>query len=178
MNVLAFAASNSSKSINKTLVTYAGQLLTANTGAQVEVIDLNDYEVAIYSIDREENGGIPDKVQELHGKIGAADALIISFAEHNGNLTVAYKNLADWMSRIDRHFYQNKPCILLSTSPGGGGGRNALNLALGSAPHIGMDVKASLIVPRFGSIFDKESGQMTDEETKAKLSKALKTLIN
>lgn len=61
MNILAFAASSSRKSINKQLVTYAASILKSEiiSGAEVEIIDLNDFEMPIYSIDREEENGIP-----------------------------------------------------------------------------------------------------------------------
>jgi NAD(P)H-dependent FMN reductase len=49
MKILAFAASNSRSSINKSLVTYASSLFE---NAQVDVIDMNDYEMPIYSSDR------------------------------------------------------------------------------------------------------------------------------
>jgi NAD(P)H-dependent FMN reductase len=46
MNVLAFAASSSKNSINKKLVTYAAGLLEQ---AQVEILDINDYEMPLFS---------------------------------------------------------------------------------------------------------------------------------
>ena len=49
MKVLAFAASNSKKSINKQLVTYAAGLID---DAQVETLDLNDYELPLFSEDK------------------------------------------------------------------------------------------------------------------------------
>ncbi|MEM9224979.1 MAG: NAD(P)H-dependent oxidoreductase, partial [Pseudomonadota bacterium] len=61
MKVLAFAASNSRASINKQLVGHAINVLTQEIepNADCELIDLNDYEMAIYSIDRQTEGGIP-----------------------------------------------------------------------------------------------------------------------
>ena len=55
MKVLAFAASNSRSSINKRLVTHAAEVFAQeiDTTAEAEVIDLNDYELPIYSEDRE-----------------------------------------------------------------------------------------------------------------------------
>ena len=90
MKLLAFAASNSKKSINKRLVTYAASLLE---GADVEVLDLNDYEMPLFSVDKEEELGHPALAKAFLAKIAASDALIISFAEHNGSYSVAYKNL-------------------------------------------------------------------------------------
>jgi chromate reductase len=51
MKVIAFAATNHSKSINKQLVEYAASLLTK---VEVEIIDLNDYELPLYGQDKEE----------------------------------------------------------------------------------------------------------------------------
>ena len=128
MKVLAFAASSSRTSINKALVSYAGQMLVGGIieNAEVEVIDLNDYEMPLYSVDREKESGIPELAHQFYQKIGEADALLISFAEHNSLYTVAYKNLFDWASRITKQFYQDKPAVLLATSPGGRGAKTVL----------------------------------------------------
>ena len=50
MKVIAFAASNSQNSINKRLASYAAGLIQ---GAEVEVLDLNDYELPLFSEDKE-----------------------------------------------------------------------------------------------------------------------------
>lgn len=120
MKVLAFAASSSRESINKKLVTYAASLLD---GVEVEVLDLNDYEMPLFSVDKEKELGQPDLAKAFLAKIGESDAIIISFAEHNGSYSAAYKNLFDWCSRITVKVYQGKPMVMLSTSPGGRGAR-------------------------------------------------------
>jgi chromate reductase len=114
MKILAFAASSSSNSINKKLVTYAASLLN---NAEIEILDINDYEMPLYSEDKEEELGQPDAAKIFFKKIGAADALLISYAEHNGSYTAAYKNLFDWASRIEPKVYQGKPMVMLATSP-------------------------------------------------------------
>ena len=63
-------------------------------------MDLNDYEMPIYSPDRQNEEGVHPLAQKFFDKITEADALIISFAEYNGNYTSAYKNVFDWASRI------------------------------------------------------------------------------
>ena len=78
MKILAFAASSSSNSINKKLVTYAASLIE---DAEIEILDINDYEMPLFSEDREKELGQPDAATRFFNKIGAADALIISFAE-------------------------------------------------------------------------------------------------
>ncbi|WP_105168271.1 NADPH-dependent FMN reductase [Pseudoalteromonas sp. T1lg23B] len=173
MKVLAFAASSSRQSINKQLASYAASLLE---GAQVEVLDLNDFEMPIYSADRENENGIPAQAQAFYSKIGEADAIIISFAEHNGSYTAAYKNIFDWTSRISQKVYQDKPMVLLATSPGPGGAQSVLNSANGSAPFFAMDVKGSLSVPSFYDVFDADKGELTDEELKQQLKESVFSL--
>ena len=170
MKILAFAASNSSKSINKQLATYAASLVE---GADVEILDINDYEMPIFSQDREEELGQPELAQKFFAKLGEADGIIISFAEHNGSYTAAYKNLFDWTSRIDMKVFQNKPMVLLATSPGPGGAKSVLAAAAGSAPYFAADVKASLSIPSFFDNFDMEKGELKNDELKLALKEAV-----
>ncbi len=173
MKLLAFAATSNSKSINKQLATYAASLVD---GATVEVLDINDYEMPLFSQDKEEILGQPEQAKAFYAKIGQADAVIISFAEHNGSYTAAYKNLFDWTSRIDQKLFQSKPMVLLATSPGPGGANTVLTAATGSAPYFAGDVKASLSVPSFFDNFDSEKQAITNPEILDKLQSALAQL--
>ncbi len=180
MRILAIPTSNSRNSINRQLLAYAARLLEGDLlpEAKVEMIDINDYEMPIYSIDRQNEGGIPAQAQDFYDKITQADAVLISYAEHNGFYTAAYKNLFDWTSRIDMRVYQDKPTIMFATSPGGGGGANVLQAAVGSAPFFGNDVKASLSVPSFTQNFDSEAGSIIAPELDAQFREALATLTS
>ncbi|MCH9695560.1 MAG: NAD(P)H-dependent oxidoreductase [Gammaproteobacteria bacterium] len=177
--ILAFAASNSRQSINKKLVTHAAAVLKAeiNSDVNVEILDLNDFEMPIYSIDRETENGIPGLAQDFLNKIAAADAMLISYAEHNGNYAAAYKNIFDWASRIETKVFQDKPMVIMSASPGKGGGANSLRLANDSAPHFRADVRASFSVGSFASVFDAETGALTDRDLSATLRRSLKALF-
>lgn len=173
MKVLAFAASSSRSSINKSLVTYASSLVE---NAQVDLIDLNDYEMPIFSSDRENESGIPQLAHDFYNKIKVADAVMISFAEHNASYTAAYKNLFDWTSRIDAKVYQGKPAVLLATSPGPGGAANVLAAAKGSAPYFGLEVKADLSISKFYDEFDMEKGVLKNAEVNDELLTAVSFL--
>ncbi len=81
-------------------------------------------------------------------KIAESEAIIISFAEHNGSYSAAYKNLFDWCSRINPKVFQNKPVVMLVTSPGPGGAGRVL-AATTSAPYFDADLKGSLSIPSF-----------------------------
>ncbi|BDI61827.1 NADPH-dependent FMN reductase [Qipengyuania nanhaisediminis] len=174
MRILAFAASNSSTSINRQLVDYAAQI-AAETQADVEIetLDIHDYEMPLYQSDREAADGIPQRAHDFLARIGEADVLIISFAEHNGAYTAAFKNLFDWCSRVGREVWQGKPMLLLATSPGGRGGQSVLEFASSAAPRFGGDVVASLAVPSFHENFDMSAGRLSDAE----LDKALRSKI-
>jgi NAD(P)H-dependent FMN reductase len=176
MKLLAFAASNSSKSINKQLVTYAASQVKHVDGVEVEVLDINDYEMPLFSQDQEAVLGQPQNALDFYKKIGQSDAIIISFAEHNGYYTAAYKNLFDWVSRIDKKLYQNKPMVLLATSPGPGGAVTVLAAATSSAPYFDGDVKASVSIPSFFDNFDSEKQVLTNPELIDKLQNALALL--
>lgn len=178
MNVLAFAASTSTQSLNRKLIDYAIRLLDDGLVDDVEVekLDLNDYEMPIYSLDRQTEGGIPRAAHEFYDKIGAADAVLISFAEHNGFYTAAYKNIFDWVSRIDMRVYQGKPAVLFSTSPGRGGGANVLNTAVMSGQFFGYEVRASLSIPSFHENFDVATGSIGNDEIDQQFRSALATL--
>lgn len=170
MKLLAFAASNSRKSINKQLVTYAASLVE---GAEVEVLDLNDYELPLFSVDREAELVHPELALAFVSKIAGSDALMISFAEHNGFYSAAYKNLFDWSSRIGQNVFQGKPMVLLSTSPGAQGGSSVLAAANSSAPFFAGHVKASLAIPSFYENFDVEHNTLRNEAIKTRLVAAV-----
>ena len=172
--IIAFGASSSRRSINKKLATYAGTLLD---NADVEVLDLNDYELPLFSIDREDQMGQPELAQAFLKKITECDGIIISFAEHNGSYSTAYKNLYDWISRIQPKVYRDKPMVLLSTSPGGRGGKSVLELALGQVPRFGGQVKASVAVPSFGENFDVEAGVISNDEIAGQIRDAVERLF-
>ncbi|CZF82229.1 NADPH-dependent FMN reductase [Grimontia celer] len=171
MKVLAFAASSSIQSINKQLALYAAGFLE---GAEVETLDLNDFEMPIYSSDRETNDGIPEQAKAFYNKIGEADAIIVSLAEHNGTYSSAYKNIFDWASRIDMKVYQDKPVVYLATSPGPRGAAFVLDFAKNTAPFFGVDLKGTLSIPSFFDNFDMEKQELRNPE----LLEALKTTVS
>ncbi|MBK9521764.1 MAG: NAD(P)H-dependent oxidoreductase [Rhodocyclaceae bacterium] len=173
MKLLAFAASNSRKSINKQLVKHAASLVE---GAEIELLDLNDYEMPLFSVEREQALGHPDLAKAFLAKIAACDSIVISFAEHNGSYSAAYKNLFDWCSRAGQKVFQDKPMVLLATSPGARGGASVLAAATTSAPFFAGKVKASLAIPSFNENFDVERGELKNGELKAKLTEAMRCL--
>lgn len=99
------------------------RLCAVSGGVDTKPLDLNDYEMPIYSPERQA-AGFPPQAQAFFAKIGNADALIISLAEYNGSNSVAFKNIFDWCSRIKMAMFQKKPMLLMATPPGPGGGQH------------------------------------------------------
>ena len=164
--ILAFAGSTSSNSINKKLVTYACNQLKNN---EFEIIDLRDfYPLPMFSVDEEEKNGYPESIQKFKEYLDTHDAFIVSLAEHNGSYSAAYKNIFDWVSRLDSKLWQNKPVLLLSTSPGGRGGKNVMNAALNQYPHMGADIRGDFSLPFFSKNFEEGKG-ISDPEMDAEL---------
>ncbi|MCP4862418.1 MAG: NAD(P)H-dependent oxidoreductase [Pseudomonadota bacterium] len=160
MKIVAYGASTSSTSINKALATYTAGLVD---GAEVKVLDINDYDVPMFSEDLEKEIGQADGAKEFLNDLADADAFVISYAEHNGHYPAAYKNLFDWATRIDRELFKQKPAVYLATSPGPSGAKSVLAAAEASAPFYAANVKATVSVPGFYDKFDTEAGKATDE---------------
>ena len=170
--IITFGASSSKTSINKQLAIY-----TANQfqNSEVTLLDLNDYEMPIYSVDKEKELGIPQLAHDFFNKLGSADLIIISFAEHNGVYSTAFKNIFDWISRIDGNTFQEKEMLLLSTSPGPRGGSTVLEIAKNRFPFQGGIVKGSFSLPNFNDNFNAEKG-ITNEDLKNALLKNIKSI--
>lgn len=167
-NIIAFAGSNSKNSINKQLA-----IFTANQIKNVKatVLDLNDFELPLYGIDYETTHGIPDNAKQFLETIKSADGIVLSLAEHNGAYSSAFKNLYDWMSRIDGKLWNDKPMLLMATSPGGRGGASVLEIAKGRFPFMGGNIVADFSLPFFTQNFSEDG--IVDSVLKQNLEKAI-----
>ena len=170
--IIAFGASSSKNSINKKLATYTASLFE-NT--DVEILDLNDYEMPIFSVDKEANS-FPKEAQNFLDKIQEANLLVVSMAEHNGNYTAAFKNILDWTSRINGKVFQGKRMLLLSTSPGGRGASSVLESAKERFPRHDAQIEATFSLPSFNDNFDYEKGIVTNQEFKNQLLEIVKSI--
>lgn len=175
--ILSFAGSNSSASINRRLADHtARRIAAALDGAEHQRIDLNDFEMPLYGIDREKRDGFPPEVDRFLAAVDAADAIVLSLAEHNGAYTVALKNIIDWASRFRRSVWGDTPMLLMATSPGGRGGQSVLGAAARGFPFMGAEVVAQFSLPRFGQHFDDDAG-VSAPELAAELDAAVAALL-
>jgi len=163
-NIVAFGASNSSQSINKQLARFAAYQLD---DVEVSLLDLNDFEMPIFSVDREKSSGIPDLALLFKKQLENSDGIIISFAEHNGAYSAAFKNIFDWISRIGKDVWANKPMFLMATSPGARGGQTVLDIAVNKFKFMNPNTQISFSLPSFHKNFSKENGILDEEIRKA-----------
>lgn len=171
--IVAFGASSSRNSINKKLAAFAaGQI----EGATVNLLDLNDFEMPIYSIDKEKESGIPQLAYDFKNHILEADGLIISFAEHNGAYTTAFKNIFDWISRIDKNVWGNNPMFLMATSPGARGGKTVLEIAVNKFKRMTNNTLVYFSLPSFRINFSERNG-ITDEQLMQSFEDQLETFV-
>lgn len=169
--ILAFTGSNSSASVNRQLLELAASLFESNS---VTLIDLRDYPVPMYSMDIEEETGIPSEVTRLKAEFEKHDAFLISSPEHNGMIPAFFKNTMDWLSRAGGKIFQEKPVMLMSASPGPRGGVTNLNNMKNVIPHWGASsVHADFHLGAFFQNFDSEKGSLNNPEDGARLTAAI-----
>ncbi len=171
--IIVFAGSNSSTSINKQLATYAS-ILTDN--AEATILDLNDFDLPIYSTDLESKKGIPDEALRFLELLKTGDGIIMSLAEHNGSYTTVFKNLFDWLSRAEQKNWLGKPMLLMATSPGARGGQTVLNIAVERFPYHDADIVGEFSLPSFHDNFS--NGKIIKEELDQELKEQVEQFKN
>lgn len=166
--ILAFAGSNSKTSINKQLAIYTASKVNDVT---YDIADLNDFQLPIFSLEIEAEG-FPKAAEEFNKLLSKYDGFVISLAEHNGSYSAVFKNIFDWVSRIDRKVFKDKPVLLMATSPGGRGGASVLETAKNTFPHLGGNVVSTFSLPSFYDHF--KDGDLINGELKELLNKSIK----
>lgn len=172
-NIIAFAGSNSSNSINKKLAIYASEHLD---GVNVKVLDFNTFEMPIYSADREQANGQPKEAKEFVNEIKNSDGIILSLPEYNGAYTGAFKNVFDWASRVEQKTFLGKPMLLMAASPGGRGGASVLAMAKDRFPRHDANIVEMFSFPKFNDNF--KEGKIIDDELNSELKSKVKTFQN
>ncbi|MEX1003101.1 MAG: NAD(P)H-dependent oxidoreductase [Crocinitomicaceae bacterium] len=177
--IIAFAGSNSSTSINKQLIQYAASLVE---NAETEIISLEDYEPPVYSIDHEKEYGSHESVKRLYDKLNEADGLIISASEHNHGPQAFFKNILDWLTRVQFTFLKDEgrkaledmPVLLMSTSPGRGGAADAREKVKYILEVCNAKVIAEFELASFNHT--AENGKITDKKLNEELKAGVKKL--
>lgn len=169
MRILAFSGSNSSSSINQELIKYSAQFVKL----PVDIIDLRNYELPMFSVDEEQRHGYSKTLLSLYNTFIAYDAYMISLPEHNGNYPAFFKNIIDWLSRIERGFFKGKPVLLLNAAPGAHGGKSVLDIARKSFSFFNGQVVETFLLPESGAFVIDGVIKIENSEAKTNLRNAL-----
>lgn len=167
--IITLGGSTSKNSINKQLAEFTGGLIN---NVELIKIDLNDFDMPMYSIDIENENGFFEPTKKLNAVFNDADGFVVSLAEHNGAYAAAFKNVYDWLSRMEAKVWRDKPMLLLSSSPGGRGGQTVLEIGLEKFPRMGANIIGSFSLPSFYDNF--KDGELVNEDLKTKLEEKVK----
>ncbi len=173
--ILVFAGSNSENSINQKLAVYSSSFLK---NVELNIIELKDFSAPLFSVDLEKKEGFPESMIALNNLIKSCDGMIISLPEYNSSMTPVFKNTVDWISRIERPTFKDKPLLLLSTSAGKRGGQTNLNHVVSLMPFWGGKVIASYSLTNFNEHFDLNSLNIINIEEKEKLIRVVNEFEN
>ncbi|HXF29379.1 MAG TPA: NAD(P)H-dependent oxidoreductase [Chlamydiales bacterium] len=178
--VLAFAGSTRADSYNKKLLAMAAQI-AKDMGAQVTVIDLNDYQMPFYDADCEKAQGMPEAAKRLIALMKASNAMIIASPEYNASIPAVLKNAIDWASRSEdgkssREAFKGKKFALMGAAPGkSGAGRGLVHLRTIISDIGGDVVSKQVTVPRAHEIFDNAQADTT--QLKIELKEEMQELL-
>ncbi len=172
--ILAFAGSNSSTSINYKLVRHTTELVS---GYQLRLMDMSNCPFPMYSADHEKEKGFSNSLVEFKDDIQNAAGIIISVNEHNSHPSAYFKNLIDWLSRLDRNCFKDKKILLMSTSGGKRGAKSSLEVSKNLLERFGAVITATFSLPNFNENFDAESG-ITDDTLKQLHREKLTTFLD
>jgi NAD(P)H-dependent FMN reductase len=157
--VVVFAGSRRNDSLNRKLAAGAARALS-QSGLGVTLIELGDFPMPVYDGDLEAEGGLPERAKAFKEVLRSHDAVLIASPEHNGSFPALLKNALDWASRAEAgerplDVFRGKPAVLVSASPGPGGGRRGLKQLRELLQMMGMTVlEPQLVVPAAGEAFD------------------------
>ena len=170
--IIALAGSLRANSFNKQLVKIAAEG-AKETGVEVQVIDLADFPIPLYSEDLEAEG-TPAAVNDLKHLFAESQGILLASPEYNGSIPGVLKNVLDWLSRPSKDAnigsaFQNKVAGIMSTSPGGLGGIRGLSHVRDILFNLGVTVlPGQVAVGSAYQVFD-EMGDLTDEDLKSRV---------
>ncbi|HVP84144.1 MAG TPA: NAD(P)H-dependent oxidoreductase [Rhizomicrobium sp.] len=132
VKLIAFAGSTRKDSYNRRVVEIAAEGARA-AGAEVQVLNLKDFNIPFYDPDIEAVEGMPEGVKKLRDLFVESDGYLIAAPEYNGSMPGLLKNALDWVSRpapgetqTTLSAFRGKVAGIMSASPGPWGGVRGL----------------------------------------------------
>ena len=169
---IAISGSLRKQSFNSMLLNAVKAL--APESMNIEIVDIST--LPLYNQDLEAN--FPPLAQELKNKIAGSDGVIFATPEYNRSTSGVLKNAIDWVSRpYGKNSFAGKKALVLGASMGPIGTAVAQSHLKQILLYLDMQVIGQ---PEFylGTVQDKfdGAGNLTDENTKKHIVKALEAL--
>ncbi|WP_235823580.1 NADPH-dependent FMN reductase [Azohydromonas sediminis] len=117
LDVVGLCGSLRKASLNRHALRLAGELMPASM--KLDIVDWRDvppFDGDLFA------QGVPPAVAALTERIRRADAVLVATPEYNFSVPGVFKNVLDWISRVDNQPFARKPLALLSASAGPLGG--------------------------------------------------------
>ena len=173
--ILAFAGSTRTDSFNKKLVKIAAAG-ARETGVDVTVIDLRDFQMPLYDEDMEKSDGLPSNVSKLKDMMLVHHGFLISSPEYNSSISGVLKNTIDWASRQSEGesslaCFKGKVAGLMSASPGRLGGLRGLVHVRAILENMGVLVIPNQVaISKAHEVFNLD-GTMKDQKQEQQIKK-------
>lgn len=137
-----------------------------------QVINLEDFELPLFTPLEELNHGVPEKAHELANLVKKSKGLVFCAPEYNGTVPPILNNAIAWVSRTDEGDWRsgfNAKFSVIATHSGGGGAK-VLNALRSMLEHLGSVVLPRTILTTYSSSLKKESAHAIFEQLKGYIS--------
>ena len=175
MKIAAIPGSLRRGSFNRMALKYIVQG-AEEAGAEVETLDLKEYDIPVYDGDVETENGLPESVVKFKEKIEASDGLIITVPEYNHSIPGGLKNAIDWASRKGNPFKDKFVAVAGASTSAGGTIRAQIALLPVLRTLRMIPLPTQIYISKAQDEFN-EDGTIKDEKTKERLIELGKELV-
>lgn len=142
--------------------------LAIEQGCKVELINLVDLDLPLYSTVEEERNGVPEIAKDLAQKILDLKAFIIVAPEYNGVMPPVLNNAMAWTSRATKDWRDafNEKVVGVATHSGGGGAKGLQAMRM-MFQHLG----ANIIARELLTTYEKQLNEDTANNMIIQLAK-------
>lgn len=180
--LVAFSGSTRKGSFNSAILRYAANAANG-AGAEVDLVDLRDFELPLFNQDLEAESGLPEAARELKAKFLRADGFILASPEYNSAFSALMKNTIDWCSRAESDdeaplaAYAGKSALLLSASPGALGGLRGLYSLRSLLQNIRVTVYPDMLAIGAAHQVIGSDGSLTDSKWDGKIKNITESYV-
>ena len=184
--ILAFAGSARRDSLNKKLIGI-GARLAREAGAEVTLIDLDDFPMPVYHGDLEAAEGLPEHARRLRALFMEHHGLLISSPENNSSVSALLKNSIDWLSRSIGDGkgpnsglapYRGKVAAMMAASPSPFGGTRQLPHLRQILSSLGVTVVPSQLALQHADKAFEADGSLKDPHVLEHVRKLVEALVD